>query len=368
MSGSTETVHLLPHSSGTADDDDDHDSGSHSGRISHSQQVTADAVKLEAGIPQWKRDYLAKKQAFLQYQTERMKVTPIQPVSHISQQNESKSREENTRKEGEVLLISTDSTKMSFQSNADNRIIDADELIPPGDMTSDSDDSSIDSDSDNDSQTEHRRGKSGGYSVLNGERLSPSAVSSDEEEENKDPESTETESETEGFSELKYHPGFVSKLLNKWSSISYQGESVTASTPTSPPANPPTQSRTFLTLQHSTDKFSPSKQNVAEPLKSSQEKRIEPHTKHGPTLTTNPNNLKNEDGMNTPTDNGEDSFDGVSRRRCSYRAANEIILIESGSPRLTDVADRKAVYSQSQDRTVNESVGLFTNVEVKSTR
>lgn len=70
-----------------------------------------------------------------------------------------------------------------------------------------------------DSDSDDEAGKQGGYSVLAGRRLTHAEVSSESSEGLNSPETEE--SDTEGSADFKYQPGFVSKMLSKWSTISY---------------------------------------------------------------------------------------------------------------------------------------------------
>lgn len=127
-------------------------------------------------LPQWKRDFIEKKRALAAHQK-------------LQQQRGTSKLQSNHHTNG-------------FQKD----LIDDEQRLET--------DSTSDSDSDSSDSNTH---KSGGYSFVNGEQYNPDPMD-DIRDSEKSEESTEDSS-----SEYNYKPGYVTKLLNKWSNISYQG-------------------------------------------------------------------------------------------------------------------------------------------------
>ncbi|XP_067940108.1 uncharacterized protein [Watersipora subatra] len=190
------------------------------------------------------------------------------------------------------------------------------------------DNSETDTDSNSSVEDKASSGKTGGYSFLTGQRIAVHTCDTNESSSSDEGESNETESETEGSTELKYKPGFVSKLLNKFSTISYQGSVVGSSVPSSARHNmicnkssAPNEVTSIISPSQTSSCTSDQSVNLPSPQTSNTNDMVSPNSIISPVDNYDPPALKAQPIR---------SSEGLPRKTF-YRAPNEIILIEGHS-------------------------------------
>lgn len=219
-------------------------------------------------------------------------------------------------------------------------------LLFAANKDNESEDSSVDSDSDTDrAATRH-----GGYSFETGQRLTiEEQTDSDSGSlalESKATRELISESDTSS-AEIPYQPGFVSKLLNKWSRINDTSESnsvtenlhVTSTTTSNHKASSLSHSNgVTVTKPESTtvynSKSDASKEKLVQRITSSSDmfSKVE-----STAAVTEP---KSRSAERTPiTHNAEES----RNRRPSFRNPEEIVLIEAESPRDCAAEEQKTL-------------------------
>lgn len=161
-------------------------------------------------VPQWKQDFLAKKKTLQLHEMAR-----LSKVASVD--------DEPVRGEGEnnATVISADASNGDHASNG--HVIMDDDVVTESDC--DSVDSSIDSSTSGEDgpSTGRSAGRSGGYSFVTAEQFDPTEpLVVNKTVHTVVDEQTNDSGNDSSSNELPYQPGFVSKLLNKWSSISYQ--------------------------------------------------------------------------------------------------------------------------------------------------
>lgn len=236
-------------------------------------------------LPQWKRDFLMKKRALMLHQQEQ--------VIKIVQQKDSLS----TSNGRYVCTIDKQNNSKPFQVHMSTVDIS-------GSITGDK----MDECESDDSESSCGNIKSGGYSFITGQQItgvdSDSSSSPSAEEELK---LSESDSTTDTSSvDLTYKPGYVSRLLNKWTNISYNKPEATVSLHTkSIPATCKTTAGTNLSsialVTQTTPPFHSSATHTEKKVPGQQELR---QVMEGPVR---------------------------SNRRSSFRDPVEIVLIENGN-------------------------------------
>lgn len=342
------------------------DSSARSNLVEEVDGNGSSSIKLpvESAVPQWKLDFLAKKKSLLEYQKGLERRTVARSNNNGSSGGSSKeakttgptkksygSNSEITLPTHDKAIVSQDRTHLNNGELKDYTPREpAASIVAPADFSlataptmdgdkenEKSDCSETDSDASTNSKSLKRNGKSGGYSFLTGERTTGEPESSSSESSESD-----TESETEGSAEFTYKPGIVSKLLNKFSTISYHGHSTvpngftSSSRKTTPfvTTNMPRPNRIGVTDIHSkpsalmseeqsvvTDLTSPRSPPISESINTRlQESRSAPAKtgKDRPPKITTPNRLN---------------------KQSSFRAPDEILLIEGPHDELPHSAD-----------------------------
>ena len=312
-------------------------------------------------VPQWKLDFLAKKQALKDYQRKLGERTlgqcriqePTVTTSH-PEADTACNRGSSTflitdyASESIVSSISEDKHKLDATNNS-SQLVEANigkvsnnrqsSVLSNGLETADmdhddqlanteEDNSETDTDSNSSVEDKASSGKTGGYSFLTGQRIAVHTCDTNESSSSDEGESNETESETEGSTELKYKPGFVSKLLNKFSTISYQGSVVGSSVPSSARHNmirnkssAPNEVTSIISPSQTSSCTSDQSVNLPSPQTSNTNDMVSPNSIISPVDNYDPPALKAQPIRSSV---------GLPRKTF-YRAPNEIILIEGHS-------------------------------------
>ena len=369
-------------------------------------------------IPQWKREFLAKKKALMMHQQARLKQVAVAPSSD--------SETTDTDRDNSPLLssrarneVKVNGTVAEISVAADGEVVtnggylpaksadEEEDVVTEEDGDDDSSSSVDEEDSTDDEQVD---GKSGAYSFITAEKYVPESVADEasrnspelivETENRRSPvtvvSSKQQETERESSSpslvdshaasdsaendtdnssnELPYRPGFVSKLLNKWSSISYQTQSQQPSnyTPQSSGTRPspissinnsvsPVPSTSTSTTEEQQDSnYTLGNTRSGSAIASAAE------LTHAPQLSVSADAHRTSSRAERPSsgilssgDTDEGVSDSVSeelvKRRSSYRAPSEIILIESPREQLREG-------SVSEDRLPELSVDTSTEI------
>mgnify|MGYP001794726114 CR=1 FL=1 len=368
-------------------------------------------------IPQWKREFLAKKKALMMHQQARLKQVAVAPLSD--------SETTDTDRDNSPLLssrarneVKVNGTVAEISVAAGGEVVsnggylpaesaDEEDVVTEEDGHDDSSSSVDEGDSTDDELVD---GKSGGYSFITAEKYVPESVADEatrnspelivvtenrrspvtvvsskqqeKERESSSPSlvdsnaaSDSAENDTDNSSnELPYRPGFVSKLLNKWSSISYQTQSQQPSNYT--PQSSGTRPSPISSINNS---VSPAPSTSTSTTEEQQDSNYTlRNTRSGSAiasaaeLTHAPQRSVSADAHRTSSraerpssgilssgDTDEGVSDSVSeelvKRRSSYRAPSEIILIESPREQLREG-------SVSEDRLPELSVDTSTEI------
>ena len=386
-----------------------------SGGVSVSTSNHSATDNADETIPQWKREFLAKKKALMMHQQARLKQVAVAPSSDSETTDTDRDNSPllSSRAQNEVKV---NGTVAEISVAADGEVVtnggylpaesaDEEDVVTEEDGDDDSSSSVDEGDSTDDEQVD---GKSGGYSFITAEKYVPVSVADEatrnspelivvtenrrspvtlvsskqreKERESSSPSlvdsnaaSDSAENDTDNSSnELPYRPGFVSKLLNKWSSISYQTQSQQPSNYT--PQSSGTRPSPISSINNS---VSPA------PSTSTTEEQQDSNYTLGNTrsgsaiasaaeLTHAPQRSVSADAHRTSsraerpssgilssgiTDEGvSDSVsEELVKRRSSYRAPSEIILIESPREQLREG-------SVSEDRLPELSVDTSTEI------
>ena len=382
--------------------------------ISTSNHTATDNV--DEAIPQWKREFLAKKKALMMHQQARLKLVAVAPSSD--------SETTDTDRDNSPLLssrarneVKVNGTVAEILEAADGEVVtnggylpaesadEEEEVVTEEDGDDDCSNSVDEGDSTDDEQVD---GKSGGYSFITAEKYVPESVadeatrnspelivvtenrrspvtvvSSKQLEKSRESSSPllvdsnaasdSAENDTDNSSnELPYRPGFVSKLLNKWSSISYQTQSQQPSNYT--PQSSGTRPSPISSINNSVSP-APSTSTTEEQQDSNYtlgNSRSGSAIASAADLTHAPQRSVSADAHRTSSraerpssgilssgDTDEGVSDSVSeelvKRRSSYRAPSEIILIESPREQLREG-------SVSEDRLPELSVDTSTEI------
>lgn len=326
-------------------------------------------------IPQWKRDFLAKKKTLLLHQQARLKQVAV-PSSSDSESGEKTDNEQTdlpskATQGDEKVKVNGD--RPSPVPAVVNGFLPAEPDTEDDDVDSDVD-SSMDGDSTDDETVD---GKSGGYSFLTAEKYDPDDETEARESSEliipKEPNVSENKSSTQladvvvksaqetskvasdsaetdtdgSANELPYKPGFVSKLLNKWSSITDQpsnyspqpsGTKPTSSTVSAPSSSAVVNS-TRCTTPAEDRNYSPSNsRSVSQPAAPRPAAEHTPHqTSSSPSRAARPNSGILGADSKSPDEGVSDSVsEELVKRIASYRAPSEIILIESPREQLRE--------------------------------
>ena len=386
-----------------------------SGGVSVSTSNHTATDNVDETIPQWKREFLAKKKALMMHQQARLKQVAVAPSSDSETTDTDRDNSPllSSRAQNEVKV---NGTIAEISVAADGEVVtnggylpaesaDEEEVVTEEDGDDDSSSSVDEGDSTDDEQVD---GKSGGYSFITAEKYVPESVadeatrnspelivvtenrrspvtvvSSKQQEKEKESSSPSlvdsntasdsAENDTDNSSnELPYRPGFVSKLLNKWSSISYQTQSQQPSnyTPQSSGTRPSPISSinnsvspvpsTSTTEEQQDSNYTLGNTHSGSAIASAAE------LTHAPQRSVSADAHRTSSRAERPSSGilgSGDADEGVSdsvseelvKRRSSYRAPSEIILIESPREQLREG-------SVSEDRLPELSVDTSTEI------
>ena len=387
-----------------------------SGGVSVSTSNHTATDNADETIPQWKREFLAKKKALMMHQQARLKQVAVAPSSD--------SETTDTDRDNSPLLssrarneVKVNGTVAEISVAADGEVVtnggylpaesadEEEEVVTEEDGDDDSSSSVDEGDSTDDEQVD---GKSGGYSFITAEKYVPESVadeatrnspelivvtenrrspvtvvSSKQLEKSRESSSPllvdsnaasdSAENDTDNSSnELPYRPGFVSKLLNKWSSISYQTQSQQPSnyTPQSSGTRPSPISSinnsvspapsTSTTEEQQDSNYTLGNTRSGSAIASAAELTHAPQRSvSADAHRTSSRAERPSSGILSSGDTDEGVSDSVSeelvKRRSSYRAPSEIILIESPREQLREG-------SVSEDRLPELSVDTSTEI------
>ena len=312
-----------------------------------------------SAVPQWKQEFLAKKRALRDHQwnhNQRLLNTNVgnNPTSSFSGDVDSDFRKDDKKP--------TTDENITFATSNNGALIDLTSNQPividgkSGDKNIDNDTDNENSETDSDCSSEEDFGistsethnkKAGGYSFITGERLGANA--SDVEDSSEESKSSTADSDTEGSAEFKYKPGFVSRLLNKFSTISYQGEPLNNGLPSYKAdgyERPPIEGASSMKPSNGSAPLhlsnKPPKSMAAHDLSTHSSKDATPLTSPTHVLTAIKTSLDSTSAETTASVEPKLSMQ-------SYRAPKEIILIEGPHEKATN--EPKMMHSASSTDT-----------------
>ena len=184
-------------------------------------EQVVDSDEIPAHLPQWKKDFLEKKRALAALQRERN----AKILAHDNGSSHGKTSDYKTKGSNYTTPSATSNSNSKANSNSTSttHLTMNGSAIRPSEVTTDTASTTDTTDTESLSSAEGDATKiSGGYSFVTGETFTPEDSS----------ESASNATDTED--ELAYRPGFVHKLLNKWSTISYQAPPVPERKPSRP--------------------------------------------------------------------------------------------------------------------------------------